>query len=421
MRPARQTAHRSTHLLVLMILFGLSLSLTQPVALAAERRAEKWAPPEGVVLSDPTLASGQRAVLKRVNRAIRNTAKGEFIRIAVWNYDDKATADALIAAHKRGVHVQVVVAASVSNPNWNRTRTVLNRTGRDQSFAVRCQGACRSGAKVMHTKIVLISRVRRVHNISMVGSFNITRAAGNRQWNDLVTVHNRWLYRSLVGTFREYARDKRVASPFQVSRRGRYQVTLWPSYQRNTILTELRRVSCRTPVGDGWRRTKVRIAIAGWFDAFGHDIARHVRKLWDRGCNVRIITTLAGRGVNKVLRNPRGRGPVPIKQLAIDRDQDGIPEQYLHMKAVAIRGGFNGDRSANVLITGSPNWSTRASRSDEISFRFLNSGKLVTQYIRHIDRLYRSQWSYRRTASQPMLARGGARTTRDLPEWFELD
>jgi phosphatidylserine/phosphatidylglycerophosphate/cardiolipin synthase-like enzyme len=403
-------------LLVPLVLIGLTVPLTQPVAAAAERR---WAPPEGVVMSDPMIPSAQRAILKRVNRAIRNTAKGEFIRIAVWNYDDRATARSLVDAHRRGVHVQIVVASSVQNPNWDWTRRVLNRNKRDRSFAVRCRGACRSAGKIMHSKFVLISRVHRVHNISMVGSYNITRAAGNRQWNDLVTVHNQWLYRSLRGTFREYARDQPVASPFQVSSFGRHKVTLWPSYRRNTIRAELRHVSCKVPAGDGYRRTKVRIAIAGWFDAFGYDIARKVRRLWDRGCNIRIITTLAGRGVNRVLRNPRGRGPVPIRQVTVDNDLDGIPERYLHMKAVAIRGGFAGDSTANVLITGSPNWSSRASRSDEIVFRFLSSKRLVGQYFGHIDRLYRGPWSHTRTDLDPVLARRVV--SGDLPEWFELD
>ena len=409
-------------LLVPLVLIALTLTLTQPVGVAqaaAERSRPKWAPPEGVVLSNPMVASGQRAIMKRVNRAIRHTAKGEFIRIAVWNYDDRATTRALLAAHGRGVHVQIVVAGSVSNPNWTRTQKVLNANRRDRSFAVRCKGACRSAAKIMHSKFVLISRVHRVHNVSLVGSFNITRAAGSRQWNDLVTVHHRWFYNSLVDTFREYARDKRLASPFQVKRFGRHKITLWPSYQRNTILSELRHVSCRVKAGDGWRRTKVRIAIAGWFDAFGYDIARHVRKLWDRGCNVRIVTTLAGRGVNRVLRRPAGRGPVPIRQVSIDRDLDGVPERYLHMKAVAIRGGFAGDPNANVLITGSPNWSTRASRSDEILFRFLNAKRLVGAYLGHVDRLYSGPWSHAKTTLEP--AAGRRMAGGDLPEWFELD
>ncbi len=255
---------------------------------------------------------------------------------------------------------------------------MLNRNERDQSFAVRCQGACRSGAKIMHTKMVLISRVHRVHNISMVGSFNITRAAGQppveRHGDRAQPVALPIPGRDVPGVRQGQAGGP---IPSRSSDRGRHQVTLWPSYQRNTILSELRRVSCRVPVGDGWRRTKVRIAIAGWFDAFGDDIARQVRQVVGPRLQ-RPDHHHPGRPRrNKTLRNPRGRGPVPIKQLTVDRDQDGIPERYLHMKAVAISGGFDGDRSANVLITGSPNWSTRASRSDEISFRFLNSGKLV--------------------------------------------
>ena len=406
-------------LLVSSLLIGLAITLTDPVVAAAEERRKRWAPPTGVVFSDPMVPSAQRAIMKRINRAIRNTAKGEFIRIAVWNYDDRATARSLVDAHRRGVHVQLVVASSVENPNWGWTRRVLNRNKRDRSYAVRCRGACRSAGKIMHSKFVLISRVHRVHNVSMVGSFNITRAAGNRQWNDLVTQHNRWLYRSLRGTFREYARDQAVARPFQVSRFGRHKVTLWPTYRRNTIRDELGHVSCKVPAGDGYRRTKVRIAIAGWFDAFGYDIARKVRRLWDRGCNIRIITTLAGGGVNRVLRNPRGRGPVPIRKVTIDNDLDGIPERYLHMKAIAIKGGFSGNRRANVLITGSPNWSSRASRSDEIVFRFLRSRRMATRYIRHIDRLYRGPWSHSRTAADPLLAR--RLVTGDLPEYFELD
>ena len=407
-------------LLVAVVLVGLSVTLSQPVAVAAERRA-RWAPPEGAVLSDPMVPASARAIPHRINRAIRNTAKGEYIRVAVWNFDDRATARALVHAHRRGVHVQIVVASSVENPNWAWTRRVLNRSHSDPSFAVRCRGACRSAAKIMHSKFVLISRVHKVHNISMVGSFNLTRAAGNRQWNDMVTEHNPWLYRSLRGTFRQYAKDTPIASPFEVNKFGRYQVTLWPSYHRNTIRDELRKVSCRVPAGDGWRRTKVRIAIAGWFDAFGYDISRQVRRLWNRGCNIRIITTLAGGGVNRTLRSPAGRGPVPIRQIGVDNDLDGIPEQYLHMKAVAIRGGFAGDTSANVLFTGSPNWSSRASRSDEIVFRFLSAKRLATKYAAHIDRLFRGPWSDLSRVEAPTLARRVAGGDPSLPEWFELD
>jgi phosphatidylserine/phosphatidylglycerophosphate/cardiolipin synthase-like enzyme len=409
-----------------LALLGLGATLTAgPVAVAepAEKARPGWVPATGALLSDPMIGGRKRLILNRVIQAVRNTSKGEYIRTAVWNYDDRATTNALIDAHQRGVHVQIVVANSVRNGNWTRTVRALNANRGDRSFAVRCHGGCR-GASIMHSKFVLISRIHRAHDISMVGSFNLTTAAGFRQWNDLVTTRDRDFYRSMVGIFRELARDRRVARPFKVVDLGDQKITLWPSIGRNTIRDELEKVRCHIPAADavnGRRRTTIRIAIAGWFDSFGTDIAKQVRALWGRGCNIRIITTLAGRGVNRTLRSPQGRGPVPIRKVTIDSNHDKVPERYLHMKAIAISGVFDGDTRANVLITGSPNWSARAQRSDEIVFRFLDVPKMTWQYIAHVDRLFRGPFSHGRTASESLLARMTGDGGATLPKWFELD
>ena len=340
-----------------------------PAPRPAERRGGRWVPPVGVLLSDPTIPGRRRVILDRVITSVKNTAKGEFIRTAVWNYDDRAVTNALIAAHQRGVHVQIVVANSVANRNWTRTAAALNANRRDQSFAIRCRGGCRSRS-ILHAKFILFSRVHKARKTSMVGSFNLTQPAGFRQWNDLVTTRDDRFYDELLATFAEYAQDRNVARPFRVTDLGKKRITLWPSIGRNTIRDELAQVRCDPPGGHAGK-TRVRIAIAGWFDSFGTDISKTVRRLWDQGCDVKIITTLAGRGVNQTLKNGRGRGAVPIRRVTIDRNGDRVPERYLHMKAISIHGGFGNDPSADVLITGSPNWSSRAQRSDEIVFRFL--------------------------------------------------
>ncbi len=157
-----------------------------------------------------------------------------------------------------------------------------------------------------------------------------------------------------------------------------------------------------------------------------------MRRLWDQGCDVRIITTLAGRGVNQTLKNGRGRGAVPIRRVTIDRNGDRVPERYLHMKAISIHGGFGDDPSADVLITGSPNWSSRAQRSDEIVFRFLEVPALARQYAAHVDRLFGGPYSHRRTVGGVLRpgaevdggeAADGDRVGRRpaTPAWYELD
>lgn len=398
---------------------------------ARKKRRNTWTPPSGALLSDPLIAGRDRNILRRVIKTIHHTAKGEFIRVVVWNYDDRRVTNALLDADRRGVHVQVVVAGSVDNPNYDRTRNQLNRRSNDKSFAVKCRGGCRSRTKVMHSKYILFSRVHRAKHISMFGSFNLTTPAGNRQWNDMVTTRNYGLYKTLARTFQEYARDRNLARPYQETDLGKYQVTLWPAFNRNPILSELKKVACAGATGGAGNRgrTVIRIAIAGWFDAFGSDIARQVRSLWDRGCDIKIITTLAGRGVNQMLKNPAGRGPVPIRQVTQDTNLDGIPERYLHMKNIAISGVYAGDTSANVLITGSPNWSRNAQNSDEILFRITKANKMVRQYMANTNRLFSGPASHLRTAPhQKLLMRGAGdggavpnlRTGENVPDWFEL-
>jgi phosphatidylserine/phosphatidylglycerophosphate/cardiolipin synthase-like enzyme len=351
----------------------------------------------------------------------------------VWNYDDRPVTDALLDADRRGVHVQVVVAGSVENANWVRTRKQLNRNNKDKSFALKCTGGCRSRTKIMHSKYIAISRIGKAKHISMFGSFNLTTPAGNRQWNDMVTTHHFGLYKSLVQTFEQYARDVIIKSPYKVTDLGKYTVTLFPAFGRNPIADEIKKIRCKGATGgagNGKNRTVIRIAIAGWFDAFGTDIAVPLRRLWNQGCDIRIITTLAGRGVNQTLKDPSGRGPVPIRKVTLDNNEDGIPERYLHMKNIAISGVYGKDTSANVLITGSPNWSTRAQRSDEILFRIKEARKIVRQYQANTDRLFFGPWAHTRTSQgMKMLARGFAddgavpnlRTGENVPDWFELD
>ena len=120
-----------------------------------------------------------------------------------------------------------------------------------------------------------------------------------------------------------------MKSPYEVHKAGPYRVSLYPARGRNPQLEELKKVRCKGTkggTGNGNHRTVIRMAIAGWFDSYGQKIADRLRQLWNAGCDIRIVTTLAGRGINQTLKDPRGRGPVPIRRLTVDRNADGIPE-----------------------------------------------------------------------------------------------
>ncbi len=392
-----------------------------PSRTAVQRVA--WTPPEGAVLNHPDVKGKRRDILDRVIRSINTTVAPDYVRIVVWNLEDRSVVNALINARRRGVITQVVVSAGVDNPNWDRLKADFSEDRRDDSFARKCSRACRSSAGITHAKIFLFSRVNTAQHISMFGSTNLASPAAYRQWNDLVTTHRADLYDYWVRKFDEFAADQALANPYEQRSFGPYRSTLFPAQPRNPVLNELNRVRCTGAnggTGNGGR-TVVRVAIAGWFDAYGGQIAERLRTLWDRGCDVKIVTTLAGRGVNRILKARGGRGPVPIKEVTADRNNDGIPERYLHLKALAVSGVYAGDRSASVLFTGSPNWSERAQRSDEVWVRIMNKSGMVRQYQRHVNELYSLPIAHARTTTSDRgLARSATGATI-TPDWFEAD
>jgi hypothetical protein len=228
--------------------------------------------------------------------------------------------------------------------------------------------------------------------------------------------------------FDEYAKDKPVPEPSEVRTLGDYRVWVYPVDGTNPQADQLEKVRCHGATGgtgtrDG--RTRIRIAVAGWFDTYGQEIADRLRVLWDRGCDVRIVTTLAGRGVNQTLKAGTGRGPVPIRQLAWDANGDGIPDKYLHQKSMAISGVFGADTSASVVFTGSPNWSSRAARSEETWVRIVDRPKMTRRYLSHVDQLFRSPFSSARLLTPAQLQRSLVRHARvsgqRYPAWLELD
>lgn len=424
--PARPGLRRALAAFTCALAVSLALFPSQPPATAtasstagddADRAA--YTPPLGAVFSSPLDRNGGREILSQVYRAIYASPKGSTIRLVVWNFADPAITTALIAAHQRGVRVQVVVAESVKNKQWYRIRDALSKNTADRSFAVRCHNACRTDSYVMHAKIFLFSKSGSRQHISMFGSTNLTKAAGNRQWNDQVTTANKGLYEFFVQTFKEYAADRVVSKGNDVYESDRYRVVLWPVPETNPVASALEKVKCHPPKGSGLanRRTVVRIAIAGWFDEFGLNIARQVRRLWDTGCDLRIVTTLAGRKINRVLKQRYGRGRVPIRQVTVDKNKDRIPERYMHMKSIAVDGTYDGDPRAHMLFTGSPNWSGEARSSDEVWVVVRDARELVKDYIAFTDKMFRSPVAHRRLQ---MLHRPGTMRDRRVQQWYEL-
>lgn len=415
----------------------------------APRPDYSWTPKKGPIFNTPDTKS-KRAILAHVIQSVRSTRPGQSIRMAMWNFDDKPARIELIRAHKRGVSVQVLVSAQVDNPNFTALRKGLARkspNARKQpaaSWGRRCNAGCRTprGKGIMHTKFFLFSKVGRAKNIVMFGSINLTTAAGNRQWNDLTTFTNATRLRKHYGKlFMSLRKDKPVYPPYRVYHSNKtVRTNVFPLNKKDVggpILRDFKAVKCKGAArgyGNRAGRTKIRIAIAGWFDEYGARIARQVRRLWNRGCDIKIVNTLTGRGINKALKDRSGRGPVPNREVTRDRNADGIPERYLHLKYYTIDGVYGRDKSSRLYFTGSANWSARARRSDEIYVRVKKSG-WTRRYANHVDRLFRGRYAHKpmtTVSGRPIPGHVAAgmlqphevfdpKNDHLVPDWFETD
>src|ERR1044072_9080262 len=69
-----------------------------------------FAPRPGPIFNDPESSHArQYAIVRQIEDNIGAAPKGSVIRVAVFSMDLDEVADALIAAHERGVHVKVLM------------------------------------------------------------------------------------------------------------------------------------------------------------------------------------------------------------------------------------------------------------------------------------------------------------------------
>jgi phosphatidylserine/phosphatidylglycerophosphate/cardiolipin synthase-like enzyme len=365
----------------------------------------EYTPSAGVMFNQP-LSADRRRIVRHLERSIRSVPPRGKIRIFSWNIRDTQIFDALIDAHRRGVSVQVIIwqgnsSDEVPNPGFRRMKEAFARSGNPKravalrSWTVKCVGSCRGRGGFAHTKFFLFSRAHKARYISMYGSANATTFAATRQWNDMYTiVGRRDVYRDFAGVFREAARDRLAVPPYRQFSYNEGRTTIgflpWGGARKgDPVLRELNRIRCKGATGGTGvnGRTRIRIAQTAILDARGIKIAKRLKRMWDRGCDIKIVYALLGNRARAELNARGGRGPVPFRQIVQDFNADGIYDRYLHLKAMTVSGIYNGDTSREVTFNGSHNWTGMSMASDEVTGRIFGAG-VRKLYSAEIDRIW---------------------------------
>ena len=270
---------------------------------------------------------------------------------------------ALIMAHRRGVSVRVVIDrlnANPRNPNpgFERLTNALKfgqkkRPQNMKSFTRRCVSACRAPGGIAHVKFYLFSKIRKTktksaRDIVMYGSANATDLAAYAQWNDLYTMRGQGsVYREFSRVFKQMTQDRNVDQPFLTYQHGNTTLDFYPykgaGTKKDPLMEVLNDIDCKGATdGTGTKgHTRLRIAQTSMWGDRGIMIARRLRVMWQRGCDIKIVYAVLGNNVLWVLRHTT-RGKVPIKQIAQDFNRDGVYDRYLHMKNMGVSGVYAG-------------------------------------------------------------------------------
>jgi phosphatidylserine/phosphatidylglycerophosphate/cardiolipin synthase-like enzyme len=384
------------------------LTSAVPLAKASDRQdrpRKRYTPTTGVRFNHPLRPKLKRRINTHVLKTIQAVPKGAKIRALSWNVRSAPYRRALINAHRRGVSVRILMSRAVAsrqapNQDYGILRRELRKGNKKRPKAMKswmrsCKASCRGPSGIAHAKWYIFSDAGKADWVVMSGSANLTEVAANNQWNDLYTVvGNRRLYGHFNHVFRQAAKDRPAKPAFlEFPMRNRSSAWFLPYRGRGAdgdpVMKVLRPVKCAGANHHSGIRghTAIRIAQTAILDERGQEIAKRLKYLHNHGCNIRLVYTVLGPDVGKILRRDGGHGPVPMRQIAQDFDDDGSFDRYLHMKAMSISGHYGRSTSTHLVYNGSQNWTAVSFASDEAGFT-INSDGLERKYGNWVNVLF---------------------------------
>ncbi len=370
--------------------------------------AAAWEPADGALFNNPRGSyDAQWRIVNHINKAVRKARPGSRIMFSTFLMDSRKAADALLRAHRRGVHVQLVMdgddsftgqakrlrrAFNADNRKIKRGERKLNskgeprRWGPDQSFVVFCEGSCRAGRANNHSKFYVFTETGSTKNVVMVSSSNLNKGGALRGFNDLyVTKGRRGLVGVYAGIHAEMARDSaQDGDRYRQYRHGLLTTRFYPKTRGDDpVLRDLSKVRCRgVRGGAGHRgRTAINISMFAWNHDRGMAIARRLVALDRAGCDVSVIYGAPSKVIAQYLRKSARNDRIKLWDSRRDRDGDGFVDLRVHHKYMLISGRYGDDRSAWRVHTGSQNWGKGTLQSGDENTVNIASRRAYDQYI----------------------------------------
>ena len=358
-----------------------------------------------IQFSDPwsTRASAKLRLHLTQVAAIKAAPAGATIHLVMYTFATAWAGRALLAAHRRGVNVRVIIDDH-ENYRWTqRLQAALGTNQHRRSYVVRCHLACASDVtyprrrsagtirSYVHAKWLIIDRSGTDRDVVMIPSENLTPAAVEQSNDMMVLRGDHAVYSFLRARFDIMRKD--AGSAYGTIRSGSVSMTMFPMplpkgytiepdqpvpAAMDPYLDYLRDIQC-----GGDHSTTIRIAMYMWTYP-RLEVAKRFAELARAGCRVIAI----GQPLSK--ESDEGWDPEITRTLldaGIELHQTSGGGVYLHSKIVTLDGWNTAGARLHLAITGSSNFLLQALVASDDLIVTDSDAAVVGTYSAHVDQL----------------------------------
>ena len=353
----------------------VSLTATALTGLqASAAAADTFTPIPGPVFGDPTAASNR--ILSRLLNNINHTPRYATIRIVGYSFSLGRVADALLAAKKRGVHLQIVLDGHSSV--WSPSKRLDAALGSDPSkrdYLVLTKGSARGTRGVTHQKSWQFSKVGQTPYVTMVGSTNLTGYGLEVQYSDMYTYVNR---KDVYDAFRVVQSSQKMDTPLPepyVTKSWMNGSCYWFPYPEGAVETDP--VVARINALPSDANTNIRVSQFAWYDHRGIWIANALAAKKAAGATV---SAVVGESVGTGVKNILTRAGIPM--------YPGVFTNKKRIHTKLMLASFVDATGPHTRIwTGSDNWTDQSFRNEDTAVEVVDDQASYNAYLGFYDAL----------------------------------
>lgn len=364
--------------LAVLMLTALLAGVFSPASAdaASRHKASSFKPTSKLIFNDPKGSKAQKnAIVNTVVQHINAAPPGATIMGAYYWVDLDAPTNALIAADKRGVHVKLVLdKRHVNNKAAKRLRKAFRHGGHSKSSVF-----FRTTDRLMHAKILLISKSGDAKRIAMWGSANLSKnnaAVNTNDWRIRVNSPN---YGCLSTQFKQLNNHKirDVKTGRTCVNKGMLTVVTPVGGASPWTVHGINRVNCTGG-------TKIRASFMQWSDVA---VAKAFVRKQAQGCDVQLLVSRSSKKVPakvfKALKAKTKHGRIKVYVAK--------PGHGIHYKFVVTKG-----KKQAWMMTGSLHPSKGSQHGVQLVVRE-DSTKLANSYLKQFEKLTASSRASRRS------------------------